>query len=208
MKHQHGTLAVTGNGRVEVRPDEALIQFTVITEGKTASQATSENAERTQSVVKAVSDQPNHGVTTGGLAVSPIIRYDPETHIPSIVGFRASNSVNVLTKVDYAGRIYDAGIEAGANQSSGISFRVQNEAPHREEALRLAVERGWAEAEIVAKAAKVELEGLEDIRIDTGPGRLVQRAATLEAGSPPTPVIPGDLTISASVQMSFRTRSS
>jgi uncharacterized protein YggE len=208
MSHSHfeGTIEVSGTGVVEVAPDEAAISFSVITDGKTAQEAVAANADRTQGVVKAVSDQPNHGVTTGGLGVSPIVRYDRDTNTSEIVGFRATNSVNVVTKVGSAGQIYDAGIGAGASQSSGISFRIQNEAPYREEALQIAVKQAFAEAQIVARTADVELAGPETIRIDGGGGRLVQRAATLDASAAPTPVIPGDLTISASVQAVFRTR--
>jgi uncharacterized protein YggE len=59
---------------------------------------------------------------------------------------------------------------------------------------------------VVAKAAKVGLEGAESIWIDSGAGRLMFRAMALEQGSVPTPVIPEDLTISASVRIVFRTQ--
>jgi uncharacterized protein YggE len=157
-------------------------------------------------VVDAVSAQPNHGVTTSGLSVSPIIRYDTNTNVGTIVGFRATNGVEVRTKIGYAGQIYDAGIAAGANESSGITFRIQNETPHREEALRLAVENAYAEARIVAKAAGVELLGPESIQIEAGGGRIFYRSAAIDARSTPTPVIPEEQTISASVQIQFRTR--
>ena len=207
MKDRHGTLQVTGTGKIEVAPDEALVRLSVLTEGKTATEAVEANAKQTQAVIDAVSAEPNHGVTTTGLSVNPIIKYDPEAHTSSIVGFRATNAVEVKTKVGYASQIYDAGIKAGANQSSGITFRVQNEAPHRAEALRAAVKQAHHEAKIVADSAKVTLEGPETIHIDSGGGRIFYRSEALDAKAPATPVIPGDLTISASVQILYRTKS-
>ncbi len=202
----HGTLQVTGTGKVQVAPDEALIHLGVVVDGKTAAEAVAGNARRTQAVIDAVSAQPNHGVTTLGLSVTPILSYDPNTSVGTIVGFRASNGVEVKTKIGHAGQIYDVGIAAGATQSSGISFRIQHEGPHREEALRVAVEEAYKEASIVARAARVELEGATSIQIDPGGGRIVYRAGALDARAMTTPVAPEDLAIAASVQIQFRTR--
>lgn len=200
-----GTLEVSGTGKVTVAPDEAIIHLRVITEAKTANDAVAANAKRTQSVIDAVSAQPNHGVTTTGLGVSPMMEYDAATHSNRIIGYRATNGVTVKTKIDYAGQIFDAGIHAGANQSSGISFAVQDEVPFRDEALRLAVKIAFSEARIVAKAADVTLEGAETIWIDSGMGPIMFRTAALEQDAMQTPLIPEDLTISASVRIVFRT---
>lgn len=203
---QTTTLQVSGSGKIKVAPDEAVIQFGVVTEGKTAAEAVQSNAKLTQAVFDAVSAQANHGVTTTGLGVNPIVSYDPDTHVGTVVGFRATNGVEVKTKVGYAGQIYDAGVGAGANQSSGISFQIQNEAPHREEALRLAVEDAYREAKVVAKAAGVKLDGPLSIQIDSGGGRIMYRSTALDAKSAATPVVPEDMTVSATVQFVFRLR--
>lgn len=206
MNDTHGTLQVTGTAKVLVPPDEAVVNLGVLTDGKSAAEAAASNAARTQALIDAVSAQPNHGVTTIGLSVSPIVSYDPGTNVGTIVGFRATNGVEVKTKIGYAGQIYDAGVKAGATQSSGITFRVQNEAPHREEALRLAVEHAFNEARIVAKAASIELDGPASIQIDAGGGRIVYRGEALDAKAVATPVLPEERSIAASVQVQFRTR--
>lgn len=149
-------------------------------------------------------EQNLHGVTTAGLSVYPLYSYDEPNKIPVIKGFRATNGVNVKTKVGYAGRIYDAAVTAGANESSGIAFQIQNEAPLREKALRLAVENAHREAKLVAQAARIELTGIESIQIDAGSGRLFYRADAINYKA--TPVMPEDRTLSASVQISYRTR--
>ena len=206
MMDKHGTMNVTGTGKVQVAPDEAVLHLGVLTDAKTAAEATATNARATQGVIDAVASQPNHGVTTTGLSVSPVLSYDQGTGVSTIVGFRATNGVEVKTKIGYAGQIYDVGINAGATQSSGITFRIQNEAPYREEALRLAVEDAYQEAKLVARSAHVELMGTESIQIDSGGGRLVYRSAAIDLKSTTTPVMPEDRTISASVQIVFRTR--
>src|SRR5690606_28443961 len=114
--------------------------------------------------------------------------------------------VEVLTKPIYAGRIYDAGVEAGANQSSGISFRVQDERPYREEALRLAVKQAYADARVVAETAAIKLEGPVSIEIDPTPEPVSYRATTLSAEAASSPVIPDELTIAATVRVVLRTK--
>lgn len=206
MTDKHGTLNVTGIGKVQAAPDEAVVELGVVSDAKTAAEATQTNAKLTQQVVDAVSAQPNHGVTTTGLSVNPLFSSDEHTHISTIVGFRATNCVDVKTKIGYAGQIYDAGIAAGANQSSGITFRIRDEAPLREEALRLAVDNAHREAKLVAHAARVELTGIESIQIDAAGGRVFYRSEAIDSKAPATPVIPEDKTISACVRLAYRTR--
>jgi uncharacterized protein YggE len=204
-KQYEGTLEVTGVGRVTAVPDEATVHLTVITEGKTAGEAVASNAKQTQNVIEAVTEQPNHGVTTSGLGVTPILEYDTSSHA-RIVGYQATNSVIVKTKTSNAGQVFDAGVQAGANESSGLSFGLSNDAQYREDALQLAVRAAFAEARAVAKAADVELEGPKTITIEPSGGRVFFRTASFERSAPTTPVLPEALTITATVQLVFQTR--
>jgi uncharacterized protein YggE len=189
-----------------VSPDEATVHLTIFTEGETAAEAVAANARQTQAVIDAVSEQPNHGVTTSGLSVYPVVSYEPNASIPRIIGFRATNSVDVTTKVGYVGQIFDAGIAAGANQSSGISFRVQNEAPYREQVLRLAVDAAFQEAQVVASASDLELGEVESIQVEPSDRYILFRTEARDARAPATPVIPERQMITARVQMQFGTR--
>src|SRR5690606_37218366 len=107
LKNVEGTIEVTASGQISVAPDEAVIGLDVITEAKTAAAAVQANAKRAQAVIDAVAQEPNHGVTTSGLAVGPVYKFDPKTNTSTIVGFRATNSIKVMTKPGYAGQIYD-----------------------------------------------------------------------------------------------------
>jgi uncharacterized protein YggE len=205
-KRFEGKIEGMGSARVTAPPDEAIVVLEVITEGNTAAEAVAANAEITQAVLEAVMAEPNQGVTTTGLGVSPIYEYDPDTNLSTIVGFRATNGVKVVTKPITAGQVYDAGIQAGANVSSGISYRIKNEAPLREEALRLAVKRAYAEAKVVADTADVKLLGPESISIDPLGGPILLRAEAMDAAAAITPVIPEDLGIHANVRVVFKTR--
>jgi hypothetical protein len=191
---------------VQVAPDEAIVHLSIVTEGSNAAEAVASNGRQAQAVIDAVSAEPNHGVTTSGLSVYPIMSYDPDTSVGRIVGFRATSGVDVTTKPGYVGQVFDAGITAGANQSSGITFRVQNETPYREEALRLAVEAAFKEAQIVAGAANLDLRGIDSMQVEPGDGVVFFRSEAIDAKMQATPVIPERQTITARVNVQFRTR--
>lgn len=203
--HFGGTIEVTAAAEVEVAPDQAVISLSVITQAKGAAEAAADNATSMQAVIDAIAGLPHDGLTTIGVGVNPITSYDPQGDSTEIIGFRATNGVTVTAKPADAGRIYDAGVQAGANQSSGISFRVADERPHRDAALRMAMDRAHADARVVAETAAVELVGPQSIHIDPGVEPLVYRAAVLGTEAPTSPMLPDDVTIAASVRVVYRT---
>ncbi|MCA9719859.1 MAG: SIMPL domain-containing protein [Myxococcales bacterium] len=208
MKEQqkHATITVTGTGAVKVAPDEAVVRLSVVTEAETAAAATAANAERTLAVIEAVSSEPNHDVSTSGLTLWPTSRVNPETREREITGFRASNSVSVKTKVGYAGQIFDVGVKAGANQSSGIDFRLQDDTKHRDEALTRAVQRALAQASTIAQAAELKLGAPASIELEPGLGEVELRGQTLELRAASTPASPEELTIAVTVRVVFHAR--
>jgi uncharacterized protein len=199
-----GMIEVTGYAEVSAPPDEALVILDVITQAETASLAISLNAELTRAVIEAVEAEPNTGITTSGLSVYPIYSYDPDTHVSTISAFTARNGVRVRTEPAAAGRVFDAGVEAGANVSSGILYRIRDESPLREQALREAFEVAAREADLVADAAGVGLLGPEGIWIEPLQNTISLRAQKLAADGPVSPTIPEDVSVAASVRVQFR----
>lgn len=197
-----GTLDVTGFGMVEVPPDLAEVRLAVITEAATAAEATSRNAALLRQVLDAVEALPHERVSTVGLSLSPIYTYDPAAGTSSITGYRAENSIRVEAAVDDAGTIFDAGIAAGANTSSGIGFRLRDERPRREEALVLAYHQAHADATVVADVAGLQLLGPEELTVE--PERIRQPMFELaRSADVSTPVMPGLLSVTASVRVRF-----
>lgn len=199
----HGSLETTGIGSIEVAPDVAEVRLSVITEAPTATEATSANAERLREVLDAVEALPHRRVSTIGLSLQPIYRFDPATGESSITGYRAENTIEVETAVEDAGRTFDAGIAAGANTSSGIGFRLQDDRPYREEAIDLAYRQAYADARAVASAADVLLLGPEELSVEPeslGPRPPFELARSADT---PTPVLPGLLTVIATVRVRF-----
>ncbi|MGH7482568.1 MAG: SIMPL domain-containing protein [Longimicrobiales bacterium] len=212
------TISVTGTGSVQVPPDQATVLLAVETVAPTAQRAAAENAEKMTRIIDAVRALgiAEEDIRTTSYDLSPIYRQEPrpmpeqEPSEPAIVGYRASNMVEVtLEDIEMPGPVIDAAIDAGANRVAGLTFGIEDPVEARQEALELAVRSARAEAEAVAAAAGVGLG--EPITITVGPDFVIpypsyarmERADMAVA----TPVQPGDLTVSASVTIVYELRS-
>ncbi|MBI4538758.1 MAG: SIMPL domain-containing protein, partial [Gemmatimonadetes bacterium] len=149
-------------------------------------------------------------IETSGYTVYPEYRYDREVERAEarIIGYRAVNQVTATTRdLDSVGKLIDAGLAAGANRVAGIEFALANAAPHREQALRQAVEKARREASAIADALGVPLGPVLDARTESPPVPPILRAESREmavAAAVPTPIEPGALTVRATVTLRFR----
>lgn len=200
-----GTLNVSGAGRVLVKPDTALVRLAVITEAKTAAEAVSANATSAQAIIDALHGLglEDRALQTKGLSVGPIYSYNEATRQNEIAGYRAENAVSATAAIDLAGSIYDAGIGAGANQSSGITFSIGDERPYRKTALQAAVSAANSDAEVVAASLGVKLRGPASVDVDSGGGPVVKTLETNRATTA-TPVEAGELAVTARVNIAYR----
>ena len=198
-----GTLDLSGEGRVLIKPDIAAVRLSIITEEKTADEAVARNARKANEVIERLLrfEMPRDAIKTTGLSLYPLYQTDPGTNATQLVGYRAQDSISVEVPVQLAGKVYDAGIAAGATESSGITFGLKDERPFRAEALDLAVKAARSEADAVCRAMDVKLCGPRSIRVTQGSGPLQMRVERMMKSD--TPVLPGDLTITAGVQVTF-----
>lgn len=198
-----GTLELTGSGEIAVVPDVATLRLSIVTQRKTAEDAVDDNAKDANAVVDRISKLgiPKEDMRTEGLNLYPVYETDPKTNVTSIVGYRATNTVNVTAPVALVGKVFDAGVQSGVDESSGLSFGMRDPKPLREKALELAVEAARKEAELVSRAMGVRLLGPKTVQVLSGGGPIRQDSVRLSSSKAATPVLPGSLTISASVQV-------
>src|SRR5262245_54401280 len=128
-----GLLSVNGEGQVKAKPDLARVTLEVIAEAKTAAEAVAQNAARAAAVIERMRALGigQDGLQTVGLSVYPIYTYDEAAQQNRLVGYRSQNAVQVEAPVEMAGKVFDAGVEAGADQSSSLSFALRDETSSR-----------------------------------------------------------------------------
>lgn len=201
-------ITVTGEGRVETRPDMAVISLGVTHEAPTAREAMAMTSQDTAAVLErlAALGVSARDVQTADLSVRPVwnTRRMPDAQPREITGFAASNVVRArLRDMATLGAVLDAVVEDGANTLSGLSFGLQEPRPFEDQARREAVSDAMDKAALFAEAAGVELGPLISL---TESGGSMPRPMGLEAASlarDAVPVAEGELTVMRSVVMVF-----
>lgn len=204
-KESIGTLTVTGEGQVTARPDIANLRLGVLSEAKTASDAVAHNAVAMTSVLEALRTLgvADNSVKTVGLNLYPVMSYEEASGRNLIIAYRCEDTVLVVCAVEVAGKVFDAAISAGANESSSLSFGLRSEEIERVRALEAAVAAAKKDAAIVMKAMGVDAKGVRTIDIEQGSGPAIVRSLARFEKAPSTPIMGGDITITARVRVTF-----
>jgi uncharacterized protein YggE len=210
VSNERNTLQVSGKGVVTAKPDKANLTISVETTNQIASTAVSENAEKMNKVMEKLKSQigKNDKISTTGYNLSPVYTYDEKTRKSELSGYRVSNSIIVESKnLNIVGKLIDSATQAGANRIDRLSFDTDKRDEYRKQALVKAVQDAKETAEIVAKAAGVTIVKIIQIspsyEIPIPVYREFGLAAREAAPPPPTQIEPGELTVSASVNMVF-----
>ena len=206
-----GTIQVTGQAQIPVPADQVRISFAVETEGPTAGEATRLNAGQMDAVIGALRAEGIQGLEIETFGYSLRAEYEAprdDRGNRSISGYRAINNIRVVNSdLDATGRILDAAVEAGANRISGLQFEASDTREARLRALREAVTQAREQAETIADAmgvrlgAALEVSGGANVPSPRNDGALLFRSVAAEAT---TPVEAGSLTVTASVNITYR----
>jgi hypothetical protein len=200
-------ITTTGRGEVRLPPDLAYIVVGVTTQSQNALEAASENARRINAILAALhaiglTDQQ---VKTAGYSLSQVYDY-PKNQEPRLKAFVARNTLRAeIPRIDDVGKAIDAAISTGATDISSIQFTVSNTEDARRTALANAVKQARSDADAMARAAGGTLGRL--ISVVSGgvllpgasPYQGVMLTAAMSPAPPPTPIIPGELSVIATV---------
>ena len=201
------TIEVDGHGETRTSPDVADLDLAIDTQAKTAEEAASSNAALATKVIAALKSKlgDKGKITTGGYSLNP--RYDERQNVkPTIIGYDASNTVTVHTgALDLVGALIDSAISAGANRVNSLSFGVEDDTKARTQAIAIATRDAHAQADALASALDVKLGKVlkattvaQQRPIPIMAGRAMAMAANVS-----TPVEPGEVTVPATVSLTY-----
>jgi len=210
-------LTLSADGHSTRKPDLALFNAGVTSQGKTAGEALAANAADMNKVITALKRNgiADRDIQTSNLNLNPVYsqpvqlangQYDQQP--PHIIGYQVSNSVSVRQRnLAEFGKVIDTLVAAGANQVSGPNFQMDNPDAATDEARTNAMKKARARATLYAQAA-----GLKVVRILTiseGGGYAPQppvvfaKMMMADTGGAPTPVAAGELQLDANVTVLF-----
>lgn len=198
-------ITVTGEAAIAVEPDMADIRAGVVLQGKTAREASEASARAVAALIGALREAGVEAkdIRTSRVSLQPVMSRPQEgrSEAPRVTGYQATNGLTVTVRpVSSASEILDRLIAAGANQVSGISFRVFNTRKPLDEARTQAVADARRKAELYATAAGVQLGRLIAIA-ETGSS--APPSPLLRAAPASTPISPGEEKLSVSISASF-----
>lgn len=208
-------IQVSGTGSVIGTPDRAQISLAIETQNPDVRIAQQDNAARMTQVIDALvaAGLPRDAFKTTGYTIYPV--YDPIEKSGSeqkILSYRVTNTLTVtLHDVSRVGDVIDTGVANGVNMAGSIQFMLSDEQAQalRTEALKEAVARAGADAQTVASALGVAVGPVTSVDIGVGYAPvLFENYAALDAKSAaaPTPIEPGDVTVTATVTVTYLIR--
>lgn len=211
VAQQNTGIWVTGQGEAMAVPDIAELRLGVEARADTVSEAQVEASEAMNKVMEALKDNgvAEKDIQTQRFSIYPVTRWLRERDEEEIVGYRVTNIVLAkIGEVDKVGVIIDAVAEAGGDftRIQGINFTVDDPTPYYEEARSKALEDAENKATQLADLAGVKLGKPTYISEGAIYRPEVPRyfpEIKEEMAAPPTPISPGELKITVSVQVAY-----
>lgn len=214
------TIAVMGEAAVQLAPDFATIEVGVITQGPVVADALAANSDKMSRVVEVLRalNIADKDIQTSNFVIQPKYEktaagdYD-NSEMRSVVGYFISNNVTVtvfdLSKV---AKIIDATVQAGANASGQVQFRVKNLELHMDDARRAAIASAYHKARVLTGAAHMVLGPALSITDNQANTEYNSRASAgletviVTAERTETPILPGQVTLTSQVTVVFQTK--
>jgi uncharacterized protein len=200
---------VSGEGRVSVAPDVAIVLTGVETTGKQLAPAVADASARMRRVLDAVAKL---GIAERDVQTT---RHDVQVERPwengrpgDITGYTVADEVRIKVRdLSKVGAVLDRVVGVGSNAVRGLTFERDDPAPARADALARAVIAARAKAEAMAKAAGVALGEVLAIE-EAGDARPIPvlREGFVAARAAAAPVAPGTLDVTAEVAVTFAVR--
>ena len=194
------TITVTGDGTVNVTPNRASFDFGVTTQAATAAAALSRNASQAHAIIDALKKA---GIDSSHIQTTQVSLW-PQTSSDGtrIIGYQASNSVQVTAALGKAGDLVDAAVGAGANNVDGPNLDTSDKTSLYAEALKQAVATAKGKAQAIADAAGLTLGGV--LKVTEGssePTPIMYAAADAVKAAPP--IEAGTQQIQATVTVTY-----
>ena len=199
----------SATGEVTTTPDQAEISVSVQTENMDPKRAQAENAAIMADIIAALKGAgvAESDLKTTGFSMYPVYDESGSIFAKNIKYYRVTNTLLITVKdISRTGDLLDLAVANGANNVNGVSFTISDEKQQalRDEALTEAVQLARADADAVAKAAGLTITGVREITAGGGYVPYARAEMSYADGKvAATPLQPGEITVSASVSISY-----
>ena len=211
LSGQQEGIWVSGQGKVTAVPDIATLRLGIEAQETTVAEAQSQAAGAMDKVMTALTNNgmAKKDIQTQSFNIQKVTRWDDKNQREVIIGYRVTNVVTAkIRDIEKAGTIIDAVAGAGGDLTriDSISFSVDDPSEYYKQARQKAMTDAKAKAQQLADLAGVTLgkptyisEG-SSYPVPSGQAVFMEKAL---AAAPETPISPGEMEISLSVQVTY-----
>lgn len=203
------SISISATGEIKLMPDVAYATVGVLSKNEKLNTAQDDNRTKMDAIYKALNDKgiTKENIRTASYSVNPT--YDYTSGTAKITGYEVSNTVEVtINNIESVGEILDVCSTAGANTAYPIRFDLKDKTAAYNDALKQAVEKARAKADIAAKASNVTISSVMKIEENYNTstpdyGERSYAAADSKAAAPATQISAGELTVTANVHILY-----
>ena len=201
------TLTVTGSASIQLTPDYAVVSLGVNTQAASVQEAQAQNAAIMSSVLDALRGQniADEDMQTGHFGVNPVYQDYSSFGSSSAKPLYSVDNTLLITvhHLDSIGAVLDAAMQAGANQSYGLTFDSTRRGEAYDRALTAALENAAHKAALLAESAQRKPGEPISITEQTASYHAGYASAVRMDAGGGTPILSGSLTVEASVEVTY-----
>ena len=205
------TVTVTGSAEMQAAPDRAVIEASVEATGDSAAAVRDALSTRSDSLRQALRNAglDDDQLTTGRFAIHPQYNRREPGAEPEQTGYEGTHTTTIeVDDVGTTGDVIDTAIDGGADSIGRIEYTLSASTREslREDALKAAVDTARDEADVLA--ARVDSQVVSVQQLNAAGGGLSptyeRYDVAEEASVGSTELQPDDVTVSASVEATYR----
>jgi uncharacterized protein len=204
-RHNGQILKVIGEATLQAAPDQAIITLGVHTEHIDPKLAQQENSQTISNIVTTLEELGigEEHIRTSDYRIDP--QYNYVDGKETFKNYRVQHMLQVKTKdIEQVGNIVDSAVKHGANSVSNVRFALANSDSYYNQALTIALGKAYEKALTITRAIEATLHPIpiqiEELSAATPP--IVYQATSYVKAST-TPIMPGELQITATVRVEY-----
>jgi len=202
---------VSGEGRVTVVPDLAIVTLGVSAQTATVAESQAQAAVAMDKVMAALKAEgvAEKDIQTQSYNICQVTRWDDKTQQSIVIGYNVSNTVVAkLRDIPKVGVTIDSVVAAGGDniRFNGINFSIDKPEQYNTQARDLAMKDAKAKADQMANLSGLTLGPVtyvtESSYVPTNPYPVMYKDASMGA-SPSTSISAGEMEVVLNVQVAY-----
>lgn len=204
---------VTGEGSVDLAPDMAIVNLSVMREAATARAALTANTEAMRKVLDALAALgiDKRDLQTANFDIQPRYTYPPQTptaspQAPKLVGYTVRNALTVRVRdLSKLGEVLDTSVTLGVNEGGSIQFTNNDPSAAITQARVNATKDALDRARTLADAAGVKLGNVLEIseqNFSPRPMMMAKMEMAMDSAGGAVPIAAGENSYKVTVSLS------